>query len=355
MNASSRTALLFLLALSGLSATASAQFTVSGGGGLIPAANNNAGSYPTTLPTVPATATVDVPVPVFQIDSVEVFGLAHTYVGDLTMTLRDPNGVEHLLWTRPGFGNGSVFGTSGDFTGGDYTWVESGAANDMPITTFGDLAPGEYNQTFTTGHQPWVSGDAGIQNTPLSGISGPAGQWTLVIYDWYTSADDGSFSGWELVGNGAGGGTFCFGDGTGTVCPCGNFGMPGQGCSNSTGVGAGLSALGNAALTSDTLQLRVQSAPANKFGLFFQGSAKVSGGFGSLFGDGLRCAGGQVKRLETVQLDAQGAAATSGVVSTLGGASAGVTLYYQFWYRDIAASPCGQQFNTSNALEVFWN
>jgi len=349
-----RTATLFA-ALLGLSAAAQAQFTVTGPGATIPAANNNAGTYATTLPSIPATATVNVPVPVFQIDSIEVLGLSHTYVGDLTMTLRDPNGVEHLLWSRPAFGNGSIFGTGGDFTGGDYTWVESGAPNDMPSVTGGDLLPGEYNQEFGTGQVPWNNGESGIYNTPLSGISGPAGNWTLVVYDWYTTADDGTFTSWKLVGNGAGGGVFCFGDGTGAICPCGNSGLPGQGCQNSSGTGVGLSAVGNAALTADTLQLRVQGGPANKFGLFFQGNAKVNGGLGSLFGDGLRCAGGQVKRLETVQLDAQGASATSGVVSTLGAASAGTTLYYQFWYRDILASPCGLQFNTSNALEVLWN
>lgn len=344
-----------LAALACLTAAASAQFTVSGSGAAIPAAANSAGVYATALPSIPGTATVNVPVPVFQIDAIEVLGLSHTYVGDLTMTLRDPNGVEHLLWSRPAYGNGSTFGTAGDFTGGDYSWVESGAPNDMPSVTGGNLPPGEYNQVFGTGQVPWNNGESGVYNTPLSGISGPAGTWTLVLYDWYTAADVGNFTGWKLIGNGAGGGVFCFGDGTGAICPCGNSGQPGQGCRNSTGAGVGLSAIGNAALSADTLQLRVQGGPPNKFGLFFQGNAKVNTGLGSLFGDGLRCAGGQVTRLETVQLNGQGGSATSGVVSTLGGASAGVSLYYQFWYRDIAGSPCGLQFNTSNALEVLWN
>lgn len=347
--------LALLLAPLTLTAAAAAQFSVTGPGGPIPASGATSGTYPTSLPSVPAVATVAVPVPVFQIDAIEVQGLSHTYVGDLTMVLRDPTGVEHMIWTRPAYGNGSTFGTSGDFTGGDYSWVESGAPNDMPATSSGDLLPGEYNQTFSTGQVPWNSGDAGIFNTPLSGINGPAGNWSLVFYDWYPSADDGTFVTWKLVGNGAGGGVFCFGDGSGGVCPCGNFAAPGQGCANSTGQGAALSAQGNAALGADTLALRVQNAPANKFGLFFQGSAKVNGGAGSLFGDGLRCAGGQVQRLQSVATSGAGVALSQGSISVLGGASAGATLYYQFWYRDIAASPCGQRFNTTNALEVLWN
>jgi hypothetical protein len=338
-----------------LSGAAAAQFSVSGPGALVPASGLSSGTYPTSLPTVPGVATVQVPVPVFQIDAIEVQGLSHTYVGDLTMVLRDPTGVEHLIWTRPAFGNGSTFGTSGDFTGGNYSWVESGAPNDMPATSNGDLLPGEYNQTFSTGQVAWSSGDAGIYNTPLSGISGPAGDWSLVFYDWYASADDGSFVSWKLIGNGAGGGSFCAGDGTGAICPCGNIGAPGQGCANSTGLGAALSAQGNAALSADTLVLRVQNAPGGKFGLFFQGTARVSGGLGALFGDGLRCAGGQVQRLQTVATSGAGVALTAGSLSALGGAAPGQALYYQYWYRDIAASPCGMRFNTTNALEVLWN
>lgn len=337
-----------------LAGTTSAQFSVSGPGSQVPASGVSDGSYPLVLPSVPAVCSVQVTSPVFQIDAIEVKGLSHSYVGDLSMVLRDPNGVEHLIWTRPGVSSSSQWGTSGDFTGGDYTWVESGAPNQMPSTGSGDLQPGEYNQSFTTGHIPWSSGDAGILTTPLSGISGPAGTWSLVFYDWYASLDFGDFLSWTLVGNGAGGGSFCFGDGTGAVCPCGNRGAAGQGCQNSTGYGAALSIQGNAIVGADTLVLRVQRAPAGKPGLFFQGTSKVQGGMGSLFGDGLRCVGGQVRRLQAVMTSGAGIAQSQGSLSIQGGVSPGAFLNYQFWYRDVSASPCGLSFNASNGVEVLW-
>jgi len=182
-----------------LAASASAQFSVSGGGSPIPASGSGGGgTFPTVLPPTPAVSTVVVPEAVTSITSVEIADLNHTWSGDTQATLSDPNGVQHLLWLRPGQGgSGSSFGNSGDFTG-TISIVESGGAT-LPIS--GDIAPGAYNQSFETGTGvTWNSGDAGIDNTALSAISGPAGTWTLSIYDW-GGGDSGSFSGWTLNGN----------------------------------------------------------------------------------------------------------------------------------------------------------
>ena len=100
-----------LLLTLGLAASASAQFSVSGSGSQIP---NNGGTggdndaWPGTLPTSVAVSTVDVPGPLAGVTSIDVQGLTHTYVGDLQMTLRDPDGVEHLIFVRPGLTPGST-------------------------------------------------------------------------------------------------------------------------------------------------------------------------------------------------------------------------------------------------------
>lgn len=185
-----------------LTASANAQFSVSGGGAAIGDADGGQ-VYPTTMPLNPGTSCVTVPANVTSITSIEVAGLNHTWSGDLQMTLADPNGVEHLVFLRPGFLNTSNFGNSGDFTG-DYTFVESGGAALPNSSAAGNIAPGTYNQTFDSGGTTWSSGDNGINNTPLGSITGPQGDWCVKIYDW-GGGDTGGFTGWTLNGTSAGG------------------------------------------------------------------------------------------------------------------------------------------------------
>ena len=92
----------------------------------------------------------------------------------------------------------------------------------------------------------------------------------------------------------------------------------------------------------------------NQPALFFQGDNAINGGSGITFGDGLRCAGGGVIRLQVAFPDANGDAATSVGVAAKGGCAAGDVKRYQAWYRDPAGSPCGAQFNLSNGYEVTW-
>ena len=148
---------------------------------------------------------------------------------------------------------------------------------------------------------------------------------------------------------------YCSGDGSGTACPCGNAGANGTGCANGTGVGARLEGTGTTSVGADDLTLTVTGLPAGP-GLFFQGEAAVSAGSGSPFGDGLRCAGGPVRRLEIQVADSGNAftVTTAGSIRTGGSVSAGETRYYQYWYRDALGSPCGALFNLSNGYELTW-
>lgn len=147
---------------------------------------------------------------------------------------------------------------------------------------------------------------------------------------------------------------FCFGDGTGTNCPCINPGAPGEGCLNSSGSGAVLAGNGNASVSSDDVVLSVSQTPTNVFGLFFSGTTAVNGGNGAVFGDGLRCAGGQVKRLQLRSTGSAGATDSTVGISASDGAQAGQTRYYQFWVRDPQNGPCGSGFNLSSALSINW-
>ncbi len=347
--------LLKLLSVAGVSmalaATASAQFSVSGAGSNIPASGTGGnGTYPIVLPPTPAISTVAVPVAVTSIDSIEITDITHTWVGDTMGTLADPNGVEHLLWLRPGATSGTSFGSSGDFTG-TITIVESGST---PLPPSGNIAPGTYNQAFDSGAGlAWNSGDSGIVNTPMSAITGPAGTWTLRVYDW-ASGDTGSFTGITINGNGGGGGNsgtpYCYGDGSGSICPCGAFGGLGEGCLTTSGTGAQLVGSGNADVAADSLTLSVSGGPANKPGIFFQGNSQLNGGNGNPAGDGLLCTSGGTIRYSVNALDATGATSQGGFGVN---ASSGSTKNYQYWFRD-TGNTCGGQFNFTNGWSVTW-
>jgi hypothetical protein len=146
---------------------------------------------------------------------------------------------------------------------------------------------------------------------------------------------------------------YCFGDGTGTACPCGNSGAAGNGCANSINAnGANLTASGSPSISADTLVLLGSGMP-NSSALYFQGTSQIS----TAFGDGLRCAGGTVIRLGT-KTNVAGASQypTGGdlSVSVRGANSAGNVRNYQVWYRNAADFCTPSTFNLSNGLNLTW-
>jgi hypothetical protein len=85
------------------------------------------------------------------------------------------------------------------------------------------------------------------------------------------------------------------GDGTIHACPCSNSGATGRGCANSAnGAGALLTASGDAGVTGDSVALTSSGETGNVTSVFLQGSTAVTP---VLYGDGLRCIGGSLKRL----------------------------------------------------------
>ncbi len=151
---------------------------------------------------------------------------------------------------------------------------------------------------------------------------------------------------------------FCFGDGTGTPCPCGNHSAPGngEGCLHSLGVGGALTYTGTSSLSTDTVILLGSRMP-NANALYFQGTTQQSGGAGTVFGDGKRCAGGTTVRLKTV-LNVGGASQVpqpgDPSVSVQGLITAPGTRTYQVWFRNAADFCTPATFNSTNGLEITW-
>ncbi len=150
---------------------------------------------------------------------------------------------------------------------------------------------------------------------------------------------------------------FCFGDGTGLACPCGNTGSAGNGCANSLNANGGnLTSSGSASIGADTLAL-IGSGMPNSSALYFQGSGTLGGGNGVAFGDGLRCAGGSVIRLGTKSNTAGGSQYPTGTdlsVSVRGLNTAGAFRVYQVWYRNAAAFCTTSTFNLTNGVSLTW-
>jgi hypothetical protein len=160
------------------------------------------------------------------------------------------------------------------------------------------------------------------------------------------------------------GSLYCFGDGsTPTPCPCGNFGAPGRGCNNSANTGGSrLEAFGDT--NPDSVVLVATAELASPLSIFLQGTA--SNAQGQIFGDGVRCVGGNLKRLYVHSADGGQVSAPQWNEPSITQRSAalgdtiapGSTRFYQVYYRDPQPSFCpnppGNSWNVSNGVQIFW-
>lgn len=159
--------------------------------------------------------------------------------------------------------------------------------------------------------------------------------------------------------------TLCYGDGSGTACPSGNFSAVGdnEGCLHSGGTGARLlgfsgSTTNNPSISNDRLVLELIRSPAVTPCVIFQGTATVSGGAGVVFGEGLSCVGGSTARLIT-RFTCNGLLGCpepgDAPITLAGDVGAPGTRFDQAWFRTgppICAS--AQQFSSSSAVQVTW-
>jgi hypothetical protein len=144
---------------------------------------------------------------------------------------------------------------------------------------------------------------------------------------------------------------YCFGDGTGAACPCGNNGGPGEGCANSSGSGATVASTGSTSVAADDLGFNAQNLLPGQGTLLFVANNALAG---QVFGDGLRCAGGGLIRLGVKMPDGSGSASWGPGLGVKGGWVAGDIRRFQVWYRDPGMSPCATEFNTSHGLELLF-
>ena len=148
-------------------------------------------------------------------------------------------------------------------------------------------------------------------------------------------------------------------------CPCSNPpGSTGRGCNNSSATGgAVLTASGAASLSADSLVLTSSGERPTSFGVLLQGKQASSTGF--VFGQGVRCATGVLKRLYS-------RSASAGTMSLPGGGDPSVHArsaqlgdpiqpgehrYVSVYYRDphvLGGCPATSTFNSTQTLDVTW-
>ena len=153
---------------------------------------------------------------------------------------------------------------------------------------------------------------------------------------------------------------YCSGDGSlPTPCPCGNIGNPGAGCNNSAGTGgAVLSASGST--VPDTVVLTSSGELNTSTSIFLQGTTLIPNGV--VFGDGVRCMGGPLRRLYVKNAVGGVVSAPTGTEPSITTRSAalgdillpGMTRYYQVQYRDPANFCTTALFNASSGYVITW-
>jgi hypothetical protein len=151
-------------------------------------------------------------------------------------------------------------------------------------------------------------------------------------------------------------------------CPCSNppSGL-GQGCDNSsTTGGAVLSASGIAYLSMDSLVFTTSGERPTAFGILLQGTTLLSNGL--IYGQGIRCVGGSLKRLFAKSasggsITAPDFGAGDPTVSARSAAkgdviSAGQSRWYLVYYRDpivLGGCPASSTFNATQTGRVDWS
>jgi hypothetical protein len=204
----------------------------------------------------------------------------------------------------------------------------------------------------------WPIGPQHVEVTSLASWRGSHGS-DLFVGGWFNAAGTTPSRGiarWK--GCDETGRTFCYGDGSGAACPCGNSSAVGDraGCLHSLGTGGTVRASGEPSLSDDTLVLNGASM-TNSAVLYFQGMSAIANGAGAAFGDGLRCLTGPIIRMST-KINVGGASTyPTGIdvaLSVRGAVFTPGKRTYQARFRNPAAFCTPDTFNYTNAIEILW-
>ena len=153
--------------------------------------------------------------------------------------------------------------------------------------------------------------------------------------------------------------TFCYGDGSGAACPCGNESSVGSESGCTTGMnlhhGAWMRVGGETrtdSVSADDITFLCAWSARNQTAMLFAGTTQIAGGSGLPFGDGLRCVGGQIVRLGLrTTSSGYGTAIWGPGLASQAGWQPGQTRYFQTWFRD-PNGPCGTGHSLTNGLAV---
>jgi hypothetical protein len=265
--------------------------------------------------------------------------------GDDGLLLDDgefPSTTQNSVWTITGLAGGTYEVTTYAWAPDSPTYFSGVSVNGGPVTSVGGTWTGVYQLGVTHAFDT---------------VTIPAGGAIVITISTVTTF--ATFDGIQIHQGGTGGSftLFCSGDGSGTACPCGNSGAAGNGCASSvSATGAHLAGSGSPSIGSDTFTLTGTLMP-NSSALYFQGTTQQSGGLGTVFGDGLRCAGGSVIRLGTKTNVSGTSSYPTGAdvhIGLKGMNSAGAVRTYQCWYRNAASFCTPSTFNLTNGLQTTW-
>jgi hypothetical protein len=275
-----------------------------------------------------------------SITEVELYiEIPHTFPGDLDVTLQSPTGTIVAFTTNNGGTNdnamnGTLFDADVLDTVTDHVYVNNVV---VPL-----LSP--------------EGAPANFKNQD------PNGNWTLKVVD-EANIDVGTIVRWDLTirtctpgpgveycGNGDPART--------TPCPCGNVGLPENGCASSFNAnGAHLTATGTVAADDVVLQGSGMNATGNC--IFLKGDVSTAAGLP--FGDGVRCTDGTLIRLRAKPLVGGTSSfpdsAETVTLSQRGGTPVGSGLLasYTVYYRNAAAAFCPPEtFNAANGYLITW-
>jgi Tol biopolymer transport system component len=152
------------------------------------------------------------------------------------------------------------------------------------------------------------------------------------------------------------------------ACPCGNPPSgPGRGCNNSAATGgASLSASGIPSLSSDSLVFATSGEKPTATSIVLQGTSSPASGL--VYGQGVRCVGGSLRRLYVKSAVAgsivapnfgAGDPSVSARSAALGDAiTAGQSRWYLVYYRDpsvLGGCPASSTFNATQTGRVDWS
>jgi hypothetical protein len=149
------------------------------------------------------------------------------------------------------------------------------------------------------------------------------------------------------------------------ACPCANPPSgAGRGCNNGSNTGgASIGAGGNPSVAASTLFFTTTGEPPTALSIMMQGTSVNTTGI--VFGQGIRCVAGVLKRLYTHSAVGGSITAPSGSDLDIPTRSAslgdpiigGQSRWYLVYYRDsivLGGCPAGSTFNDTNTAEVLW-